>query len=136
MDIHYFEFNIFDRFFVNGFMFAGFSIIGCGVSYVNNLNILIMPGLIVTRIDDKLIGKEFQDTDYIIGEEVKKVTKMHVGILLYSFRALFQKEINSAFNRTREGLTEEFKEVSFNCEFICPLKTFAPLILLRIGFSF
>ena len=66
-------------------------------AYDENLNILVMPRLIATRINDKLRGNEFQDVDYLIEEEVKKVTKKHADItskgyvcpLLYSFRALY-----------------------------------------------
>ena len=97
-------------------------------AYDENLNILIMPRLIATRINDKLRGKKFQDVDYLIEEEVKKVTKRHADITSKGYICPYgihsepcvEKEINSEFNRSREGLSEEFKEVSFNYEFICP----------------
>ena len=77
-----------------------------------NLNILIIPRLIATRINDKLRGKEFQDVDYLIEEEVKKVTKKHGDITSKDYVCLYYfhsepcvgKEINSAFNRSIERI--------------------------------
>ena len=97
-------------------------------AYDNNLNVLIMPRLIARRINDKLRGKQFQDVDYLMEEKIDKVTKKHADVTNKGYicpngihsEDCFEKEINSEFNRLREGQPEEFKEVSYNFEFDCP----------------
>ena len=98
-------------------------------AYDHDLNVLIMPRLIARRINDKLRGKEFQNVEYLIKEEVDKVTKKHVDITHKGYvcpygihsQECVKKEINSEFNRNREGKPNEFKEYSFNYEFNCPV---------------
>ena len=51
-------------------------------AYDHELNVLIMPRLIARRINDKLQYKKFQDVDYLIEKEVKKVTKRYADINL------------------------------------------------------
>ena len=97
-------------------------------AYDNDLNVLIMPRLIARRINDKMRGKQFQNVNYLIEEEVEKVTKRHADITSKGYVCPYgihsedcvEKDINSAFNRLREGQPEEFKEVSYNFEFDCP----------------
>ena len=36
-----------------------------------------MPRIIARRINDKLRGKEFQNVEYLIAQEVEKITKRH-----------------------------------------------------------
>ena len=87
-----------------------------------------MPRVIARRVNDKLRGKKFQDIEYLLEEEVKKVTKRHADITSKGYvcpncihsNDCVEKEINSEFNRHREGKPKEFKEVSFNYEFDCP----------------
>ncbi len=97
-------------------------------AYDHNLNVLIMPRLIARRINDKLRGRKFQDVEHLIEEGVGKITKRHTDIANKGHVCPFgvhseccvEKEINSEFNRLREGQPEVFKEVSYNYEFICP----------------
>lgn len=97
-------------------------------AYDHNLNVLIMPRLIARRINDKLRGKKFNDIEYLIEQEVDKVTKRHADITSKGYTCPYgihsedcvEKKINSEFNRLREGQPEEFKEISYNHEFNCP----------------
>ena len=76
-------------------------------AYDHELNVLIMPRLIARRINDKLRGKKFQDVDYLIEKEVKKVTKRYADITSKGYVCPYQihseecvkKEINSEFNK-------------------------------------
>ena len=98
-------------------------------AYNHDLNVLIMPRITARRINDKLRGKKFQDVDYLIEEEVKKVTKRNADITSKGYVCPYKihseecvkKEINSEFNRSREGKPEIFKEFSFNYDFSCPV---------------
>lgn len=98
-------------------------------AYNHDLNVLIMPRITARRINDKLRGKKFQDVDYLIEEEVKKVTKRNADITSKGYVCPYKihseecvkKEINSEFNRSREGKPEIFKEFSFNYDFNCPV---------------
>ena len=98
-------------------------------AYDHDLNILIMPRLIARRINDKLREKKFKDVEYLIEEEVDKVTKRHADITSNGYvcpnnihsEECVKKEINSEFNRIREGKPEVFKEFSFNYDFNCPV---------------
>lgn len=98
-------------------------------AYYHDLNVLIMPRLIARRINDKLRDKKFQDVEYLIEEEVDKVTKRHADITCDGYvcpmrihsEECVEKEINSEFNRHREGKPDVFKEVSFNYDFNCPV---------------
>lgn len=98
-------------------------------AYDHELNVLIMPRLIARRINDKLRGKKFQDVEYIIEEEIDKVTKKYADITHNGYicpmeihsAGCVKKEIDSEFNRNREGKPEVFKEFSFNYEFDCPV---------------
>lgn len=97
-------------------------------AYNHDINVLIMPRLVARRINDKLREKKFQDVEYLIEQEVKKVTKRHTDITNKGYicpngilsQDCIEKEINSEFNHLREGQPVVFKEVSYNHEFICP----------------
>ena len=97
--------------------------------YEHDIDVLIMPRIIARRTNDKLRGKKFQDVKYLIEEEVAKVTKRQADITHDGYICPYgihseecvKKEINSEFNRNREGKPEIFKEVSLNYEFICPV---------------
>lgn len=39
-----------------------------------------MPRVIARRINDKLRGKKFQDIEYILEEEIKKISKRHADV--------------------------------------------------------
>lgn len=98
-------------------------------TYEHDIDVLIMPRIIARRTNDKLRGKKFQDVKYLIEEEVVKVTKRQADITHDGYICPYgihseecvKKEINSEFNRNREGKPEIFKEVSLNYEFICPV---------------
>ena len=97
-------------------------------AYDHNLNVLIMPRLIARRINDNLRGKKLNNMEYLIEENVKKITKKHTDITGKGYVCPYgvhsedciEKEINSAFNRLREGQPEVFKEISYNYDFNCP----------------
>ena len=103
-------------------------------TYEHDLDILVIPQIITRRINNKLRGKKFQDVKYLIEQEVEKITKRYADITPNGYICPYcihseecvEKEINSEFNRNREGKPDVFKEVSFNFEFIypvdCPLK--------------
>ena len=94
----------------------------------HNVNVLIMPRAIARRVNDKLRDKKFGDIDYIIEEELTKVTKRHADITSKGYLCPFgihsepcyEKPINSEYNRQIEGDNERYLEVSFNHPFICP----------------
>ena len=44
-------------------------------AYENNINVLIMPRIIARRVNDKLRGKKFDDINYILEEDIKKVNQ-------------------------------------------------------------
>ena len=89
-------------------------------AYENDIHVLIMPRVIARRINDKLRGKKFQDIDYILNEEIEKVTKRHADITSKGYVCPYgvhcdkcvEKKINSDFNNKREGKDENLKEVS------------------------
>ena len=97
-------------------------------AYNHDIKVLIMPRIIARRINNKLREKKFNDVEYLIEQEVKKVTKNHAEVTSKGYVCPYgihcedcvEKEINSEFNRLREGQPEVFKEVSYNYEFICP----------------
>jgi len=88
-----------------------------------------MPRLIARRINDKLRGKEFQNIEYLIEQEIEKITKRHADVTSKGYvcpngihsQECIKKEINSEFNRNREGKPNDFHEFSFNYEFKCPV---------------
>ena len=98
-------------------------------AYDHDLNVLIMPRLIARRINDKLRGKEFQNIEYLIEQEIEKITKRHADVTSKGYvcpngihsQECIKKEINSEFNRNREGKPNDFHEFSFNYEFKCPV---------------
>ena len=79
-------------------------------AYDHDLNVLIMPRIIARRINDKLRGKEFQNVEYLIAQEVEKITKRHADITSKGYvcpngihsQECVKKQINSEFNRIRE----------------------------------
>lgn len=64
----------------------------------------------------------------LLKKKWKKITKRHADITGNGYvcpngihsEDCIEKEINSKFNRLREGQPDEFKEVSYNYEFVCP----------------
>ena len=97
-------------------------------AYENNINLLIMPRIIARRVNDKLRGKKFDDINYILEEDIKKVTKRHANITSKGYTCPYgvhcdecvEKKINSKFNKSRDGKDEKFQEVSYNYNFQCP----------------
>ena len=97
-------------------------------AYNHNINVLIMPRLVARRINDKLRGKKFQDVEFLIEEEVNKITKKHADITNKGYvcpygihsQNCIKKKINSEFNRLRKEEPEVFKEFSYKYNFICP----------------
>lgn len=94
----------------------------------HNTNVLIMPKIHARRINDKMRGKKFKDINYILDEEIKKITKNYADITTQGYVCPFNihsnecevKEINSKFNKEREGLNEDYRECSYNYSFDCP----------------
>ena len=97
-------------------------------AYENNINVLIMPRIIARRVNDKLRGKKFDDINYILEEDIKKVTKRHTNITSKGYTCPYgvhcdecvEKKINSKFNKSRDGQNKKFQEVSYNYTFQCP----------------
>ena len=87
-----------------------------------------MPRIIARRVNDKLRGKKFDDINYILEEDIKKVTKRHANITSKGYTCPYgvhcdecvEKKINSKFNKSRDGQNKKFQEVSYNYTFQCP----------------
>ena len=70
-----------------------------------------MPRIIARRVNDKLRGKKFDDINYILEEDIKKVTKRHANITSKGYTCPYgvhcdecvEKKINSKFNKSRDG---------------------------------